>query len=311
MILNYKNYLNEKLENKFSDIQISEKITNFFGYHKNYSMMMFWEAILAVETDISYIDLGSRNDMISYLSYDKFLLTQKQLTENPRYKGYIVTEEFYESNQRQEMKIGKFINKIFKDTEKEISPTQVEEIINLYKHYIDSLTGKYNKMKVVTGEDIRHWYNEKYYKPGDGSLNNSCMKDKDEGHRLDIFVDNPKQVSLLILTDKNNELIGRALIWKLINGGIYMDRIYTVTQHDIEVFNKYAFDNNFETTKYIEDRLPDKQKHTLKVKLPNLKHNKPSEYPFMDTFQHCNLNSNILSNHSTENRQYEIILTWW
>lgn len=296
MILNYKNYLCEKLNIGFNNLDISEKFKKFFDHHKNYSMMMFWEAVIAVETDISYIDLGSRNDTISYLSYDKYVLNQNKLDENP--------EEPYKSNQRQDMKIGKFITKIFKDSGKDISPTQIEELIDLYKNYVDSLAGKYNKMKIVVGEEIRHWYDEKNYKHGFGSLNKSCMRDKEFGPRLDIFVDNPKQVSMLILTDKNNELIGRALIWKLMNGGVYMDRIYTVLPHDVEVFNKFAVENNFETFPY-------EYGHKLEVKLPNLKYNKASKYPYMDTFQHCNLNSYILSNYPTENRDFEIILNWW
>jgi hypothetical protein len=216
---------------------------------------------------------------------------------------------FYETDKRQEMKFGKFLTKIFNDSKKDISQTQKEVLINLYKNYNDSLSGKYGKMMVVTGEKIRYWYNEKNYKSGNGTLNRSCMKEEEEGYRLSVYVDNPKQISMLILLDENEKLMGRALIWKLINGGIYMDRIYTVFEHDIEVFNKYAFDNGFESTKYLEDKLP--KKSVLKVKLDYLSSGKYHNYPFMDTFQYCNLNSNILSNYPTENRQFEIILNWW
>jgi hypothetical protein len=80
---------------------------------------------------------------------------------------------------------------------------------------------------LVKGEEIRHWYNESTYHPekSNYSLDSSCMRYEYCQPFLDIYAANPDRVSMIIATI-GDMLVGRALVWKLDNGGIYVDRAY-------------------------------------------------------------------------------------
>ena len=54
---------------------------------------------------------------------------------------------------------------------------------------------------------------------------------------FNIYIENPDVCQLLIFTDPNDKLLGRALLWKLEDGSNYMDRIYTNRDSYIELFN--------------------------------------------------------------------------
>lgn len=86
------------------------------------------------------------------------------------------------------------------------------------------------RMKIVSGPEITYWYHPVNVAEGQGSLNQSCMTDRNHyGARdewFDIYADNPAAVRMLILTDEDNQLLlGRALVWTT-DIGTVMDRAY-------------------------------------------------------------------------------------
>lgn len=173
----------------------------------------------------SYFDIGEKGDNITFLPIDKISRLEKG--ENP-----------YKSRFRQPMGIGKFI-RLLQPTLKE---RQIELLNNSFKTNYEIVTGVSDKLRLVSGEDVRFWYNVANYDTGGGILNSSCMKDARKGPEMQMFVDNPDVVQLLILTNENNKLIGRALIWRLVQpyGETYMDSIYTRFDKDSQLFQMYG-----------------------------------------------------------------------
>ena len=104
---------------------------------------------------------------------------------------------------------------------------------------------------------------------------------------LDIYCVNTNVCSLLILKDINDKskIIGRALIWET-SIGKFMDRIYYIKDSDINLFTKYAKDNNmhFKTSPNYNKE----QKITIQLENFNFKY-----YPYMDTFKYLNLNGEL------------------
>jgi hypothetical protein len=80
----------------------------------------------------------------------------------------------------------------------------------------------------VSGEDIRHYYYEKNYAcpSGSGQLGSSCMRFERCQSYLDLYVNNPRQVSLAVALTEDAKVLARALIWKTTAGERIMDRIY-------------------------------------------------------------------------------------
>ena len=174
----------------------------------------------------SYFDVTNTNDSITYLPVDKY----KRLEPN---------DDPYKSRLRQPTRAGKFFRMLNPD----LSDKEVETLVNGYKSAYDiCISGLSDKLKLVSGEDVRFWYNEKNYVQGGGDLNSSCMRYPEKGPEMQMFVDNPDVIQMLILTDENNKLLGRALIWRLAEpeGGTYMDYVYPRYEKDRELFQMYA-----------------------------------------------------------------------
>ena len=99
-------------------------------------------------------------------------------------------------------------------------------------------------LKFVSGKEIVYYYNcENYTKQG-GTLGGSCMNSPSKGVYLNIYVNNPDKVKMLVLypEDVRDKIIGRALVWTLEDpsGRMYMDRIYTANDSDQYLFIEYA-----------------------------------------------------------------------
>lgn len=161
--------------------------------------------ILSDITNIKYTD---RNDIISYSPVNR--------KENT-----------------QEMRVGRFFNKIFPN----LSSPQIESMVNEYKALYDyRIKNNFNNFKLVKGKEIREWYKiskARYKRP------RSCMTIRDEGKlgflsniwsriKFRLYVGNPDKINLLILPDVNGKLEGRALIWYLDEpeGRVFMDKVY-------------------------------------------------------------------------------------
>jgi hypothetical protein len=105
-------------------------------------------------------------------------------------------------------------------------------------------------------------------------------------------LENPEKIRMLVVTNKENKLLGRALLWKLDEpkGEIYMDRVYTTEDYLEKMFYEYAKKRNF-ITKFDVD----KENLLLKVQLDR-DYGPPQTNPFMDTFKFFVREENYLTN---------------
>lgn len=218
---------------------------------------------------------------------------------------------------RNEIKIGKFINKLFP---KKYTSAQIEDFVNLFKANIKKLELTF---ELVEGEDIEKWYYYKNYKDVKGTLGNSCMSKKTG--IFDIYIKNPDVCKLLILKQED-KIVGRALVWKinslkLINKEKislesvewFMDRQYTINDSDVMRFRKYAQEkgwayksrNNHHSFEFI--KLTDENElevdMTVKVKSGDY-----GRFPYLDTFRRYDSETGILYNDNDEDYQGQFIL---
>jgi len=201
------------------------------------------------ELDISYIDTTQFQDMISYYRLDNYKKSLLKLDDVKR-----VNRDLWNNRFREQMKIGKFINQILVETKASIGPVEVEKFVNDYKGIFSSIRFGFHDFEVVYGENLRKFYDEKIYMNGGGFLNNSCMRHDYCQDYLDMFVENPDKVTLLIMRNPKikNKIDGRALIWNLDDGKKLMDLPYCIKDYMMKIYHEYAIKKEWYYTK-VED----------------------------------------------------------
>lgn len=121
-----------------------------------------------------------------------------------------------------------------------IKQYEVEELISHLKK------GDLDNFKIVDGDDILKVYHCNNY--DEGETMGSCMRHEYAQKYLSIYTDNPDQVKVLALINpENGKVRGRALLWNLDNGNVFMDRIYVTNNQYKSDFNSYAEEHGFET----------------------------------------------------------------
>jgi hypothetical protein len=249
------------------------------------------------ESDITFIDVTDAPDTISFTPINKIYKEYKKhesVVDSKRFKLYLQAQanlypllkyiKNYKGawcNDRVEMKIGKFVRKVAPH----LTDKDVEDFVNQYKSLYKTRNNP--KFEFIQGKNIKKWYNQDNYlypseedKDGLGPLGKSCMR---YGYDyFDIYIKNPQVCSLMILkSDVDTEkIIGRALVWKLSNGTIYMDRIYTHFDSDVNLFRNYAKQNGW-VTHYDNIKLKHDEMEYYQVDLENVDF---FYYPYVDTF---------------------------
>lgn len=219
--------------------------------------------------DYTYLDFNPEvNDEISFIQTSRVKRALNIEVWNP--DDGISDSQFYETG-RTSLKIGRFIKKIL--------PTESDKDIETFVNQWKSTFSLGSEFQVVTGPDIVKWYNEKMYVEGGGTLNNSCMKN---AKFLDMYEKNPEVISLIMLV-KDGKLLGRALLWKLSEpeDRMFMDRIYTVNDSDVNKFKEYAKSKNYiykASQSYGEDFYDFSGSIEATIKSGPYSH-----YPYMDT----------------------------
>ena len=150
-------------------------------------------------------------------------------------------------------------------------------------------------IRVVEGEEIRDWYLEDNYcekaQQAYGSLSKSCMRFEECQEYFDIYVKNPKQCKMVILTVRDEgksleTLSARALLWNT-DQGWYLDKIYYTDPSEtqlIMMWIKEKYNNEF----CFHTRMP---KLSLKLDFAG------GPYPYMDTMCYLNTLNNTISNY--------------
>ena len=183
---------------------------DFLPSHKKYK---------AVES-LRMLDVRKDNDshVISYLALGK----EPEFTEKNKWAR----------KNRQQGKIGKIIKNFIDPYEKligiKLSPSDIEEFVNDAKSY---LSDDNYEFKLVSGEDIRKYYDGDNYAPfsRNNTLHNSCMRYSKCQKYFDIYVTNP-DCEMLLMFDRTSSLekiVGRALVWNY-KGRKYVDRRYYI-----------------------------------------------------------------------------------
>ena len=194
----------------------------------------------------------------------------------------------------QQIKIGKLITKLMHS----FKPENIEEFVSYINAFRTDIKTA-GLFKVVKGQDIIKYYNEKTYEDGRGELDNSCMRHSSCEDFFDIYVKNPKIVKLLVMFNEEKKVKGRALLWKLDNGKLFMDKIYVNNRKDQRLFDRwgdkngvdllYGFDSGIVTIPKMQDEWED------------------LKYPYMDTFSYGNIGSNeemVLHGDSSNNAAF-------
>ena len=224
--------------------------------------------IKVMECDISFFNTTENNELLTYLPRNRIIGLEKK---GKNKKGKFMFNA-YKSPLRQEMRLGRIINKLFPS---KYTPRQIELFVNDYKGEHDMLNGNIG-IEIVRGTDITYWYSHNHYneKYAGGTLNKSCMKNSPKDYFL-LYSDNPEVVEMTVYI-RNNKLEARAIVWHT-NEGIYMDRVYYNEDHLSNAFVGYAEKNGW---MYRGQRnLPQ-----LTVKLEKFRKSYLSKSPWMDSF---------------------------
>lgn len=249
-------------------------------------------------------------DTLSYLPKTKYDIIQNDNAKDPFGPGI----------GRTTIKIGRFVRKFLTNNafdEFNIKDTDVENFVNFYKSYFNSDP---TKLKIVEGDEIKKYYLEdNYYKPNGyriGSLWNSCMRQKERNKFMKLYAVNP-QVKMLVLLEDDDKVRARALLWDGIkefdsdNEYKFMDRIYTVYDHDLNLFKNWAKENgyltkweqNAKSEIYVDVDNKPVRKHLYAI----LENHNLSWYPYLDTFKFYDPYKGRFSNSNHYSFEYVLV----
>lgn len=190
-----------------------------------------------------------------------------------------------------EIKIGRLVTKIINTLGGSFKDKDVEDFVNKYKASYDSMNNIEDNFKIVKGEDIRKYYSkDNYYKDSKSEgtqLWKSCMSSNYCQSFLDIYVENPDNINMLVLL-KDGKVLGRALLWNLDDGNKFMDRIYTISDSYIFNIEKWGKENGYIIFSELKS-------YTLEV---TLKPEVYGSYPYMDTFKYYDSSTGFITNDS-------------
>ena len=238
-----------------------------------------------LESPFSLVDLGDSEDTIKYT--DSYKFNQEYTKDHPIEHGFLDSSNFmlrtdglstshkYMRHNRTEIKIGRFIKRLFGD---KFTDSEIEKFVNNWKSISESDTNRFEIWKDVP----KAYRSTNYHFPevGSSTLMNSCMNDVP-------FVGfySGCEVEVLVLLDKDDKILGRALIWNDYQDRKIMDRVYYTYDKDYWKFINYAKSNSI----YFKDDndivlKEGGEKLKTKVRVPDVFRYYGDGFPYMDTF---------------------------
>ena len=232
--------------------------------------------------DFNYLDISSEGKFTA-IHKSKFNLFNK--------------DNIYNSEFRRKYEVEIKPSKIFSKIDKEIDYSFLTKLNDLFS--FNKIENEY-ELKVVSGEDIRKYYNEEYYSDeNEGTLQCSCMRYDYKSPFFDIYVCN-ENISMVCLF-KEDALMARALLWKTEEGIVFLDRIYTTYNNEFFYLKQWAMKQGY-YSKYInkasffdDDLTTEENKSLFKIVDPEgniilkeltikLNYGKFQYLPYLDSF---------------------------
>lgn len=233
-----------------------------------------------------YIEKIKNGDLVAYKASPIFNLTLKSIKfvvsekyvdisnfdidnkEPSTYASFIPARRCGSKDKEKYRQISR-VGRILKKLNPNYSEAEIEKFVDSYR----AECSKESEVTIVAGSSITYWYLGTRYAKGGGSLNNSCMRHDHTQLRIDgLYAKNSDKIAMAVII-KDNKLYARAIVWKLDNGDIYMDRIYSINGTYSELMKKYAASKHWK----MYPRLPKTSTVTLKTAPKN-------DPPYLDSF---------------------------
>ena len=275
----YDRILSDSLRNSIQDFMHRNENVNYM-----HSLLQFIRNYPASVSDDRNFTINSKGKM-TMLPAGK----QTELTENDN----------WDPRGRTEIAYGRGLRKIFSYPNAIIPDEYIERLSNFLRGQFE-FQGKF---QIVDGLLIKYWYHMDRYAENQGTLDNSCMKKPSCQSYLDLYVNNPDTVKMLIAINQDDQLVGRALLWHTEQGIKFMDRIYGNDQ-TIQAFLEYAKENGYWHKTYQNHSTADqvnndKGQKTSKYLSVHLDTSNLDELPYMDTFKYSDdIDDGYLNNES-------------
>jgi hypothetical protein len=236
-----------------------------------------------------------------------------------------INEEFVKiwQTSRNNIKVGRIIKALVKGLDTEVSDSEIEKFVNEYKSLMEIMKDAFKKFDIVEGSDIARFYKlENYADQNKGTLANSCMAERPES-TFYIYANNPESCKLLVLYAdggevkdgkyKSNKIVGRAILWTTRSGDKFLDRIYTNNDSDVDLFKKFAQENNWWTKQRQDSSNDFKVEKGGEVKpakfIVDLQ-KWDEEFPYLDSLSFFNPVTGELSNQARAiNAKWELLST--
>jgi hypothetical protein len=208
----------------------------------------------------------------------------------------------------QQIKIGRLAKNLVKITGVDFSDKDIEEFVNEFKSKYELLKNAFRNFHLVLGKEISYWYlGDMYCNTPKGPLHNSCMRYSNCQGYFSIYEKNPEVCMMVVLKSDfdQDKITGRALVWKLENGDIFMDRIYYSKESDVNLFIEYAKSNGWAYKSkqgsgggeiLLNGNRYDKD---LSVKLDNFDF---KYYPYVDTLHYLSEDGHLSTKHALKSK---------
>lgn len=262
------------------------------------------EALLDLEMteqEFTYIDLGEKDNTITFIEVDKVFdfLKSKQMAPGYLNRFIRITWLNKEDARHVELKIGKFTKSLLLDT---FTDPEYGEFVDKWRALKDIST-----FELWKGQDIMDAYSSENYEDCSGShLDNSCMNDSE----YVLFYSAIEGCEVLVLLDEDRSygptIKGRALVWTDYKGRRIMDRVYYNFSKDYQKFLNWAKENNVyykktQSTFILGDK---EESIETKIKVPNVFTYKGDGFPYMDTFYYAQ--DEWVMNYEPDGRYYKL-----
>ena len=268
------------------------------------------EALLDLEMteqEFTYIDLGEKDNTITFIEVDKVFDFLKSKEMAPGYLNRFIRITWLgkEDVRHVELKVGRFAKGLLFDT---FTDPEYGEFVDKWRSLKDI-----SIFEIWKGHDINDAYNTENYEYCRGStLDNSCMNDSE----YILFYSAIEGCEVLVLLDEDRSygptVKGRALIWTDYKGRRIMDRVYYNFSKDYQKFLNWAKENNVYykkqnvsggSNKFV---LVDKEENIkTKIKVPNVFTYRGEGFPYMDTFYYAQ-DEWVMNYEPKEGRYYKL-----